>query len=97
MLRANAGRFRMCLEPGLRRNPRLAGRVNVAFVIGADGRVTTAHDAGGALDDDQVRRCVVQTFFGLSFPRPPLGTQAVTFPIGLGDLGAGAESRAEDR
>jgi hypothetical protein len=83
VVRTNGGRFRMCLDLGLRRNPRLAGRVNVAFVIGADGQVTSAHDVGGELEDDQVRRCVVQTFFGLTFPRPPLGTQSVTFPIGL--------------
>jgi hypothetical protein len=85
VVRANAGRFHVCHGIGLRRNPTLAGRVQVAFTIDAKGQVTLAHDAGGALEDEDVRRCVVKAFFGLTFPPPPRGgTQNVTFPIVLG-------------
>jgi hypothetical protein len=83
VVKANAGRIQMCLALGTRRDPALAGEVDVRFVIGATGEVVEAHDAGGELADLDVRRCLVRTFASLSFPRPPLGTQTVTFPIAL--------------
>jgi hypothetical protein len=84
IVRANGGRFRMCYGLGLRRNPVLEGRVNVAFTIGANGEVTEAADAGGELDDDVVRKCVVRAFYGLAFPKPMGGVpQKRTFPVTL--------------
>jgi hypothetical protein len=94
IVRANGQRFEMCLAMGQRTNPRLAGRVDVSFVIGVDGQVTAARDVGGVLADDRVRQCVVRIFFGLTFPRPPSGgTQDVTYPMSLGSL---ASSDADD-
>ncbi|HEY2509914.1 MAG TPA: AgmX/PglI C-terminal domain-containing protein, partial [Polyangiaceae bacterium] len=59
LVRTNRGRFESCHNAGRIRNPNLAGSVNVAFTIDAGGRVTEAHDAGGELDDEAVRACVV--------------------------------------
>ena len=42
IVRQNYGRFRMCYEQGLGRNPNLQGRVAVRFVIGRDGAVSRA-------------------------------------------------------
>jgi hypothetical protein len=84
VVRAHSSRFRMCRDLGRRRNPSLAGRVNVEFTIGAGGAVREARDAGGDLDDDTVRTCVVRTFLALPFPPPMDGVpQKVLFPIVL--------------
>ena len=54
----------------------------LAFTIGAGGEVREVRDAGGDLDDELVRTCVVRTFLGLSFP-PPMGggAQKAVLPI----------------
>ncbi len=53
IVRLNSGRFIGCYQEGLRQNPSLEGRVSVAFVIGRDGSVTTAHDTSGSDIADQ--------------------------------------------
>jgi hypothetical protein len=81
IVRQNFGRFRLCYEAGLRKNPRLQGRVTTKFVIDASGSVATATDAGSDLPDPGVVACVVRSFGGLSFPQPEGGTATVTFPV----------------
>jgi hypothetical protein len=80
-IRANFGRFRACYESGLRRNPTLAGRVSTSFVIGRDGAVSSAANAGSDLRDAAVVSCVVRAFYGISFPQPEDGIVTVTYPI----------------
>lgn len=67
-VRSNARHFQLCYETGRARNPELAGRVDVRFLINTDGSV------GGAMivDTDlpsQMARCVIQAFYGLRLPR----------------------------
>jgi hypothetical protein len=82
IVRQNFGRFRLCYENGLTKNPALAGRVSTKFLIGAGGAVVTAADGGSDLPDPGVVSCVVRAFYGLSFPEPPGGaTVTVTYPI----------------
>jgi hypothetical protein len=81
---ANVGRFRSCHALGLRRNPSLSGRVDVAFTVSAGGQVTEARDAGGGLDDEVVRSCVVRTFLDLRFAPPADGApHEMTFSLPL--------------
>src|SRR5512143_3621419 len=75
IVRQNFGRFRLCYENGLRNNPNLQGRVAVRFVIGRDGAVSNVSNGGSDMPDGGVVRCVVQAYYGLSFPdpeRPPV-------------------------
>jgi hypothetical protein len=81
IVRLNAGRFKLCYENGLRSNPALTGRVTTKFVIGRDGSVAQAADAGSDLPDQAVTQCVVRTFTGLSFPAPDGGIATVTYPF----------------
>ena len=81
IVRQNYGRFRMCYENGLRANPNLTGRVAVRFVIGREGSVSNAANGGSDLPDSSVVSCVVQAFYGLSFPAPDNGIVSVTYPI----------------
>jgi hypothetical protein len=81
IVRQNFGRFRLCYEAGLRSNPGLQGRVATQFVIGRDGSVNVARDAGSDLPDQQVVQCIVRSFTSLSFPAPDGGVATVTYPI----------------
>ncbi len=54
VVRARFGELRKCYEAGLRRDPNLAGRITVRFVIGRDGKVTAV--AEGDLPNSPRRR-----------------------------------------
>lgn len=81
VVRQNYGRFRMCYEQGLARNPNLQGRVTARFVIGRDGAVSNVSNGGSDLPDSGVVSCVVSTYYGLSFPSPDDGIVTVVYPI----------------
>lgn len=81
IVRQNYGRFRMCYEHGLARNPNLEGRVQVRFVISREGTVANAQNGGSDLPDSEVTSCVISAYYGLSFPQPEGGIVTVTYPI----------------
>ncbi len=81
VVRQNYGRFRMCYEQGLARNPNLQGRVAVRFVIGRDGAVSNVGNGGSDLPDSGVVSCVISAYYGLSFPSPDNGIVTVVYPI----------------
>jgi hypothetical protein len=81
IVRQNYGRFRMCYEQGLARNPNLEGRVQVRFVIGRDGSVSNVANGGSDLPDSGVVGCVISAYYGLSFPQPEGGIVTVVYPI----------------
>jgi hypothetical protein len=83
IVRQNFGRFRMCYEQGLGRNPNLEGRVSARFVIGRDGAVSNVSNGGSDLPDSGVVSCVLSAFYGLSFPQPEGGIVTVVYPIML--------------
>jgi hypothetical protein len=81
IVRQNYGRFRMCYEQGLGKNPNLEGRVTVRFVIGRDGSVSNVGNGGSDIPDSGVVQCVIRTYYGLSFPQPEGGIVTVVYPI----------------
>jgi hypothetical protein len=81
IVRQNFGRFRLCFENGLTKNPNLQGRVTVKFIIDRAGAVSQAADGGSELPDAAVVQCVVRGFSNLSFPAPEGGLVQVAYPI----------------
>lgn len=81
IVRQNYGRFRMCYEAGLVKNPNLQGRVNVRFVIDRSGAVSNAMNGGSDIPDSGVVSCVVSQYYGISFPAPKDGVVTVNYPI----------------
>jgi hypothetical protein len=81
IVRQNFGRFRLCFENGLTKNPNLQGRVTVKFIIDRSGAVSQAADGGSELPDTGVVQCVVRGFSNLSFPAPEGGLVQVAYPI----------------
>ncbi len=80
IVRSNINRFRYCYEKGLQKDPTLAGRVTLSFVIGTDGSVTSVK-ATSSLTDTEVQTCVAAAFKTLSFPKPDSGIVQVTYPL----------------
>jgi len=81
IVRQNFGRFRMCYEHGLSRNPNLTGRVGARFVIGRDGNVSNVRNGGSDIPDAGVIKCVLSAFNGLAFPQPEGGIVTVVYPL----------------
>ncbi len=74
--------IRYCYEKQLSATPNLAGKVKIQFVIGADGRVTTARAMRSTLPDPEVGRCIVSKVRTWTFPKPRGGgVVVVTYPF----------------
>ncbi|MBN2194551.1 MAG: AgmX/PglI C-terminal domain-containing protein [Polyangiaceae bacterium] len=95
VVRQQYGRFRMCYEQGLARNPNLQGRVSVRFRISADGSVAAPENGGSDLPDPGVISCVLGVYSRLTFPAPEGGVATVVYPILLAP-GARAAPRQDD-
>ncbi len=103
IIRRSLGRIRYCYERELVKNPNLAGRVSVRFVIRPDGTVTSVADGGSSLPSEEVKACVRQAIAALTFPQPKGGgVVVVTYPFifapeGVADAGAPvADAAARD-
>lgn len=70
VINRNKGQIIYCYEQGLQGTPSLNGRVSVAFVIGANGRITTAKVAQTSLRSAQVESCMIAKMKNWQFPRP---------------------------
>ncbi len=81
IVRQHFGRYRVCYEKALAKNPTLTGRVSVRFLISSDGSVSTAGNGASTLPDAAAVSCVVRAFYGLSFPKPAGGSVQVTYPL----------------
>lgn len=88
---SHRAQIRYCYEKQLAQQPGLAGKLLVEFVIGADGRVTTARAAEDSLGDAAVGRCIVSRVKGWTFPKPKGGgVVVVTYPFLFKPAGQGA-------
>ena len=83
VLRSQLARFRFCYESGLQRNPSLAGRVSVRFLVTQSGQVGSAVDAGSSVGDSSVVACVLAQLRAMTFPSPEGGFTAVMVPFTL--------------
>ncbi len=83
IVQRHMGAIRTCYSDGLRKNPDLSGKVNVSFVIGRDGDVTSAKSTDYTLPDAAVRACIVKVFRTMTFPQPEGGIVTVHYPIVL--------------
>jgi hypothetical protein len=81
IVRQNRSRVRACYERGLSKNPELAGRIDVRFVISVRGDVSSASGKSSTLSDPEVVECVESVFRGMSFPEPDGGPVTVNYPF----------------
>jgi hypothetical protein len=82
IVRAHINEIRSCYNMGLTRDPSLAGRVEVQFLIGEHGKVDSSVVASSTLGDATVEACMAKAVKRWSFPRPQDGgTVAVAYPF----------------
>ena len=73
--------IRDCYEAGLRADRALAGKVSVAFVINAEGRVIRSETQEDSLEHEPTTNCILEVVNRMAFPRPEGGVVVnVTFP-----------------
>jgi hypothetical protein len=80
LIRAQMPRLRPCYERARATRPTLAGRVEVRFTIGRDGRVTTA-TATGMPAAPEVATCVADALRQTTFPQPEGGSLQFVYPL----------------
>ena len=81
-VREHYDEFRKCYEAGLAKNPKLAGRVTVKFVIGLDGVIESIEPAAEtSIPDSATVSCVIDACKTLRFPKPSGGVVTVVYPV----------------
>lgn len=74
--------FDECYKIGVKSSPKFTGKVTVKATIGPTGRVNRADVVRSTAKNQQVDRCVADTFEKMQFPTPQGGvTTVITFPI----------------
>jgi outer membrane biosynthesis protein TonB len=85
VIKRHESQVRACYERGLQKSPKLAGRLSMRFLIGPQGRVTTAKVSQSSLGHAGVESCIQSHLMSWKFPRPEGGvTVKVAFPFVLG-------------
>ncbi len=77
---AHTAALQACYEQGLMRNPAMAGRVRVAWIIDLSGHVGQVRVVDSALDS-LADSCVVEEVRGWAFPLPHGSPVSVVFPF----------------
>ena len=80
VVKSRAGVFRACYQKELNHSPGIGGKLVVHFVIGGDGVVKSANNAGGSLTNDEVSSCVKANIMRLKFPAKG-GVANVNYPF----------------
>ena len=81
IVRAHFPNLRRCYEVALVKNPKLGGKISVAFRLSPEGRVYDAKLSQVSVPDVPLQDCVVGVFEQLSFEPPPNGDMAVDYPL----------------
>ncbi len=81
VVKSGMGGIKYCYEVGLKKNPKLGGKVVVEFVIGRTGRVSSARVAFSSLGDSEVESCIVRRILRFRFPPPKNGSVKVSYPF----------------
>lgn len=82
VIRENLPQIKYCYERELTRTPGLNGKVQVKFVIGANGNVQTATVAESSMNNKAAESCITGKVRGWVFPKPKGGgIVIVTYPF----------------
>lgn len=70
-----------CYNRELKRDPSLAGKIEIEFTIGEDGRVESARVSNNKMGSDAVGECIIGRIKSWRFPKPEGGSVTVNFPF----------------
>jgi hypothetical protein len=65
-LRVHLSKVEQCYASRAIANPRLGGRMQLRFHVGASGEVLDVHEEGGPFEDAEVVKCVLAVFIGVT-------------------------------
>ena len=80
-IKARLSGIKACYEQQLKRNPKLAGKIVIAFVIDEEGKVSEASVDSDTLGDGAVAKCIIGLIRRVRFPKPDEGDVQATFPF----------------
>ena len=75
VIKRNLTAIRYCYQRALSHDPSLSGEVQITFVVGGDGSVTSAEVQSSGLGSPAVEECVAARFLAFSFPPSPDGSE----------------------
>jgi hypothetical protein len=78
---ARAAGIKFCYEKELQRNPSLAGKIIVNWLIKTDGRVGKAHVVSSSMKSSKVENCILKQIRRWRFKKPEGGMCSVNFPF----------------
>jgi hypothetical protein len=82
VIKRNMSQIRYCYQRELTKNPDLAGKVSVKFVISKTGSVARADVKSSSLESPAVESCLANRFVHFTFPEPKGGgIVIVTYPF----------------
>jgi hypothetical protein len=87
-LRAKAGQARSCYERALGNDGALAGKLEVAVRVGANGAACSASVVNDTLGDTAVTSCALARFRGGRYPKPIGGCVNVSVPMNFMPAGS---------
>jgi hypothetical protein len=88
VIHSHLSEIRYCYEAAMLRSSAIEGKLQVAFVIGAAGRVTRAEPKSSTLSDIRLGDCVISKLKTWQFPRTKGGVDvAVNYPFLFKTLG----------
>jgi hypothetical protein len=84
LVRTHINEVRSCYSAGLKKNPKLAGRVTVNFVISGSGTVVSSMVESTTLADTTVENCIAKAVKRWRFPKPTGDANViVSYPFDL--------------
>jgi hypothetical protein len=87
-MRTKAGQARSCYERALSNDSALAGKLELAVRVGADGSACSSSVANDSLGDVSVKSCALARFRGAKFPKPVGGCVNVSVPMNFMPAGS---------
>lgn len=88
VIHSHLSEIRYCYEAAMLRTSAIEGKLQVAFVIGASGRVNRAEPKSSTLSDIRLGECVISKLRTWQFPRTKGGVDvAVNYPFLFKTLG----------
>ena len=99
IIRRSMGQYKYCYEKELVKQPSLAGKLNVKFVIDKLGAVKTATIKSSTMNNKKVEDCVSKVTRRLRFPSTSGGIVIVNYPFVFksADLAPKAEHTPEKK
>ena len=81
VIKGEMSRFKTCYQREYVKNPQLAGKVTLRFMINKEGKVEGAEITESTLNNVLVERCMLKQIYGISFPKPGDEPAVITYPF----------------